>query len=273
MGVYIPPYTPSRQTVQWNPCDTQFTSLGTTTKQDKMALTNPMPMGPWKITVYDQEYFQGRRMEFTACCQNIMECGMENIRSLKVECGAWVGYEHSSFCGQQFVLEKGDYPRFEAYSGSNSYRIERMISFRPICCANHKESRMTIFEMENMTGRQFELCDDYPSLQAMGWMNNEVGSMHIQCGAFVCYQYPGYRGYQYIMECDCRGGEYKCYHSPDSVHQEDPALRGQGFHHTSLSPPPLLLPPALPPLLLFLFSPNPHLPGSVGQSRIPGWTS
>lgn len=42
---------------------------------------------------------------------------------------------------------------------------------------------MTIFEMENMMGRQFELCDDYPSLQAMGWMNNEVGSMHVQCGA------------------------------------------------------------------------------------------
>lgn len=43
-----------------------------------------------QITVYDQEYFQGRRMEFTASCQNIMECGMENIRSLKVECGAYV---------------------------------------------------------------------------------------------------------------------------------------------------------------------------------------
>lgn len=48
---------------------------------------------------------------------------------------SWVGYEHSSFCGQQFVLEKGDYPCIEAYSGSNSYRIERMISFRPVCCA------------------------------------------------------------------------------------------------------------------------------------------
>lgn len=48
---------------------------------------------------------------------------------------SWVGYEHSSFCGQQFVLEKGDYPCIQAYSGSNSYRIERMISFRPICCA------------------------------------------------------------------------------------------------------------------------------------------
>ncbi|MEQ2170705.1 hypothetical protein GOODEAATRI_003069, partial [Goodea atripinnis] len=26
---------------------------------------------------------------------------------------------------------------------------------------------------------------------------------------FVCYQYPGYRGYQYIMECDRHCGEYK----------------------------------------------------------------
>lgn len=29
--------------------------------------------------------------------------------------------------------------------------------------------------------------------------------------SFVCYQYPGYRGYQYIMECDCHGGEYRHY--------------------------------------------------------------
>lgn len=42
----------------------------------------------FQITVYDQEHFQGKRMEFTASCQNIIECGMDNIRSLKVECGA-----------------------------------------------------------------------------------------------------------------------------------------------------------------------------------------
>ena len=48
---------------------------------------------------------------------------------------------------------------------------------------SHKESRITIYEKENMIGRQFEMCDDYPSLQAMGWFNNEVGSMHIQSGA------------------------------------------------------------------------------------------
>lgn len=41
-----------------------------------------------QITVYDQKNFQGKRLEFTSACQNIMECGVDNIRSLKVECGA-----------------------------------------------------------------------------------------------------------------------------------------------------------------------------------------
>ncbi|XP_061558633.1 beta-crystallin A3-like [Phycodurus eques] len=176
-----------------------------------MAPTNPSPVGPRKITAYDRERFQGKRVEFTASCQNVTECGLDDIRSLKVERGAWVGYEHSGFCGQQFVLEKGDYPRFEAYGGSNSYRVERMISFRPISCANHEDARMTIYEMENTTGRQLELSDDYPSLRAVGWLNNRVGSLHVQSGAFVCYQYPGYRGQRYVVEADCRGGEYKSY--------------------------------------------------------------
>ncbi len=29
--------------------------------------------------------------------------------------------------------------------------------------------------------------------------------------SWVCYQYPGYRGYQYILECDHHGGGYKHY--------------------------------------------------------------
>lgn len=49
--------------------------------------------------------------------------------------GSWAGYEHSSYCGQQFILERGDYPRWEAWSGSNAYHVERLMSFRPICCA------------------------------------------------------------------------------------------------------------------------------------------
>lgn len=50
---------------------------------------------------------------------------------------------------------------------------------------SHKESRICVWDCENMTGRQWELCDDYPSLQAMGWHNNEIGSMQVQSGAWV----------------------------------------------------------------------------------------
>ncbi|XP_038843089.1 beta-crystallin A1-like [Salvelinus namaycush] len=74
---------------------------------------------------------------------------------------------------------------------------------------SHQSSRMQIFETENFMGRSAELCDDYPSLRAMGWCMPEVGSMHVQCGAFVCYQFPGYRGQQYIMECERHSGDYQ----------------------------------------------------------------
>lgn len=48
---------------------------------------------------------------------------------------SWVGFEHHDFQGQQFILERGEYPNWEAYSGSLSYHTERFMSFRPIYCA------------------------------------------------------------------------------------------------------------------------------------------
>lgn len=48
---------------------------------------------------------------------------------------SWVGYEYPEFQGQQFILEKGDYPCYQAWSGNSSYRTEHMLSFRPIKCA------------------------------------------------------------------------------------------------------------------------------------------
>lgn len=42
--------------------------------------------------------------------------------------------------------------------------------------------------------------------------------------SFVCYQYPGYRGHQYILECDCHGGEFKCYREFGS-HAQTPQIQ------------------------------------------------
>uniref|UniRef100_A0A8C5WCC9 Beta-crystallin A2 n=1 Tax=Leptobrachium leishanense TaxID=445787 RepID=A0A8C5WCC9_9ANUR len=168
-------------------------------------------LGQWKVTVWEEENFQGKRCEFLIECPNIMERGFRRIRSVKVENGPWVGYEYPEFQGQQFILEKGDYPRWEAWSGNSGYRTEHLLSFRPVKSANHSDSKVTLYDGDNFQGRKFELCDDYPSLQAMGWCSKEVASIKINSGAWVAYQYPGYRGYQYVLERDRHNGEYKNY--------------------------------------------------------------
>ncbi|KFV15500.1 Beta-crystallin A2, partial [Pterocles gutturalis] len=87
------------------------------------------------ITVWEEESFQGKRCEFLMECPSIMERGFRKIRSIKVESGPWVGFEYPEYQGQQFILEKGDYPRWEAWSGNSGYRTEHLLSFRPVKCA------------------------------------------------------------------------------------------------------------------------------------------
>lgn len=65
------------------------------------------------------------------------EVGRKQSRLRGISCfhHSWVGYEHASYQGQQFVLERGEYPQCDAFGGSNAYHIERLTSFRPIACA------------------------------------------------------------------------------------------------------------------------------------------
>ncbi|XP_070372402.1 beta-crystallin A4 isoform X2 [Equus asinus] len=191
-----------------------FASQGPSPLSAYKSLTSAGPRsglfsGSISIAVWDEEGFQGRRHEFTAECPSVLELGFETVRSLKVLSGAWVGFEHAGFRGQQYVLERGEYPSWDAWSGNTAYPAERLTSFRPVPCANHRDSRLTIYEQENFLGRKGELNDDYPSLQAMGWEGNEVGSFHVHSGAWVCSQFPGYRGFQYVLECDHHSGDYK----------------------------------------------------------------
>ncbi len=43
--------------------------------------------GQWRITVWEEENFQGKRCEFTLECQNILDRDFQKIRSIKVDNG------------------------------------------------------------------------------------------------------------------------------------------------------------------------------------------
>ncbi|KAG5852449.1 hypothetical protein ANANG_G00062520 [Anguilla anguilla] len=77
-------------------------------------------MGQFRITVWEEENFQGKRCEFILECQNIMERGFRKIRSIKVENGPWVAYQFPGYRGYQYILERdrhqGEYRNYMEYS-------------------------------------------------------------------------------------------------------------------------------------------------------------
>ncbi|XP_058429583.1 beta-crystallin B1 [Marmota monax] len=150
-----------------------------------------------QLVVFEQENFQGRRVEFSGECLNLGDRGFERVRSLIVASGPWVAFEQSSFRGEMFILEKGEYPRWDTWS--SSYRSDRLMSFRPIRM-DSQEHKISLFEGANFKGNTVEIQeDDVPSLWVYGFCDR-VGSVRVSSGTWVGYQYPGYRGYQYLLE-------------------------------------------------------------------------
>ncbi|XP_048677724.1 beta-crystallin B2 isoform X1 [Caretta caretta] len=155
-----------------------------------------------KIVVFEQENFQGRCHELNAACSNLKEAGMEKVGSILVHSGPWVGYEQANGKGEQFVFEKGEYPRWDSWT--NSRRSDTIGTLRPIK-VDSQEHKIVLYENPSFTGKKIEIIDDdVPSFHAHGYQE-KVSSVRVQSGTWVGYQYPGYRGYQYLFE----KGDYK----------------------------------------------------------------
>nr|XP_019611120.1 PREDICTED: beta-crystallin B1 [Rhinolophus sinicus] len=156
-----------------------------------------LPPGSYRLVVFEKENFQGRRVEFSRECLNLRHRGFDRAHSLIVTSGPWVAFEQSNFRGEMFVLEKGEYPRWDTWS--SSYRSDRLMSFRPIRM-DSQEHKICLFVGANFKGNSMEIQeDDMPSLWVYGFCDR-VGSARVTSGTWVGYQYPGYRGYQYLLE-------------------------------------------------------------------------
>ncbi|XP_036960293.1 crystallin, beta B1, like 2 isoform X1 [Acanthopagrus latus] len=159
--------------------------------------TSEMGMMSYKMFVFDHENFQGRCIEINAECMNVCDMGMDKVRSLRVECGPFVGYEQMNLCGEMFILEKGEYPRWDSWS--NCQKNDYLLSFRPVRMDPEKH-KICLYEVGEFKGRKMEIMDDdVPSLFSYGF-TDRVGSIMVSCGTWVGYQFPGYRGSQYVLE-------------------------------------------------------------------------
>nr|XP_023502697.1 beta-crystallin B1 isoform X2 [Equus caballus] len=138
----------------------------------------------------------------------------------------------SNFRGEMFILEKGQYPRWDTWS--SSYRSDRLLSFRPVKM-DAQEHKICLFEGANFKGNTMEIQeDDVPSLWVYGF-SDRVGSVKVSSGTWVGYQYPGYRGYQYLLE----PGDYRHWNEWGAFQPQMQAvrrLRDRQWHHKGSFP-------------------------------------
>ncbi|KAG7230350.1 hypothetical protein INR49_024454 [Caranx melampygus] len=177
-----------------------------------------MGMMAYKMYVFDQENFQGRMIEISNECMNVCEMGMDRVRSLRVECGPFVGFEQMNFCGEMYILEKGEYPRWDSWS--NCQKNDYLLSFRPVRMDPEKH-KICLYEVGEFKGRKMEIMDDdVPSLFSYGF-TDRVGSIIVSCGTWVGYQFPGYRGSQYLLE----KGDYRHFNEYGARHPQFQSVR------------------------------------------------
>ncbi|XP_056288965.1 beta-crystallin B1 isoform X2 [Pseudoliparis swirei] len=198
--------------------DSKDKSLQAPAAASKATKTGEPGTGSYRIMMFDQENFQGRMVEVVGEVVNVVERGLDRVRSVVVESGPFVAFEQTNFRGEMFVLEKGEYPRWDTWS--NSYRSDRLMSLRPVRM-DSLEHKVCLYELSDFKGNKMEIQeDDVPTLWAHGF-SDHVGSVRVPGGAWVGYQYPGYRGYQYLFEC----GDYRHYNDFSAFQPQMQSMR------------------------------------------------
>ncbi|XP_078237990.1 beta-crystallin B1 [Pogona vitticeps] len=105
--------------------------------------------------------------------------GFERVRSVIVTSGPWVAFEQANLRGEMYVLERGEYPRWDTWS--SSCRSDCFRSMRPVQM-DAQEQKILLFESTKFKGNKVEIQeDDVPSLWAHGFCGR-VGSVKVPGG-------------------------------------------------------------------------------------------
>ncbi|KAK7919009.1 hypothetical protein WMY93_010293 [Mugilogobius chulae] len=128
-----------------------------------------------------------------------------------------------NFCGEMYILEKGEYPRWDSWS--NCQRNDYLLSFRPVRMDPEKH-KICLYEVESSRAVKWRswtmmcpVCSpmalptelavslsavEREALNNITWFTYVYISHTLIIGSdlhsWVGYQYPGYRGSQYLLE-------------------------------------------------------------------------
>uniref|UniRef100_A0A668TS08 Beta/gamma crystallin 'Greek key' domain-containing protein n=1 Tax=Oreochromis aureus TaxID=47969 RepID=A0A668TS08_OREAU len=85
-----------------------------------------------RIRIYERPDFSGQMIEFSEDMPNLQDrWRYRDIHSAHVQDGTWVFYEHPSYRGRQYLLEKGEYRRHSEWGALHPSvgSIRRVVDF------------------------------------------------------------------------------------------------------------------------------------------------
>ncbi|KAG7267225.1 hypothetical protein CRUP_004566 [Coryphaenoides rupestris] len=122
---------------------------------------------------------------------------MNRVNSIRVESAAFICYDHPDFKGQQFILERGEYPEFQRWNSHNDH----MGSCKPV--RMHGEHyRIELFEAcKHSPASAWSCATTAPFLQSPRLLQELHQLLKVYGdGAWAMYEEPNYRGRMYIVE-------------------------------------------------------------------------
>ncbi|KAG8450303.1 hypothetical protein GDO86_002813 [Hymenochirus boettgeri] len=160
-----------------------------------------MPGDP-KIILYEKPYFEGWSREFTEHIYSfktlLCDSDEQEVGSVRVLGGIWVGYEMEGFKGRQYLLEEGEYTDWLEWGGfTNSLQSMRYLQ------ADFMESAVTLYQSE--LDVKLDLFNQGISDLEQARFGSVTQSIDVKKGMWVAYQQKHYCGEQYILE----KGRYK----------------------------------------------------------------
>ncbi|XP_077072411.1 crystallin, gamma S3 [Siphateles boraxobius] len=164
-----------------------------------------------QIVFYEDKNFQGRSFECSIDCPELSS-HFSHCNSIQVKRWAWVLYEDTNFMGCQYILTRGEYPDYQRWMGFNdSIRSCRMV--RNVSQPYTGAFRIRLYKQPEFQGQIMESIEDWPYLYDR-FHHREVQSCNVLDGAWVFFEHPNYRGYQYLLE----RGEFRRFSDWNAMH-------------------------------------------------------
>ncbi|XP_053352728.1 gamma-crystallin M2-like [Clarias gariepinus] len=153
-----------------------------------------------KIIFYEDRNFQGRSFECSSDCTDLRS-NFSYCNSIRVESGCFMIYEWTNYTGHQYFMKKGDYPDYHSWKGVDS-------DIRSCCIIPQYRGiyRLRLYEKANFNGHMMEFVDDC-SCVSDRFHHRHVYSCKVMNGYWIFYEYPNYRGRQYLL----KPGAYRRY--------------------------------------------------------------